>query len=55
MVRQSGGIDAGKSPGMRVFAFAGGGRARTDKHRKSLSDLSPDVLFDDMDEPWREY
>lgn len=42
------GVTAAKAAGMRVFAFAGGSHAQTDRHRLSLSRLHPDVLFDDM-------
>jgi HAD superfamily hydrolase (TIGR01509 family) len=44
------GIEAAKSAGMRVFAFAGGSHARNDRHRRTLASLGPDVLFDDMGE-----
>ncbi|KSV95005.1 MULTISPECIES: HAD family phosphatase [Sinorhizobium/Ensifer group] len=44
------GIEAAKAAGMRVFAFAGGSHARSDRHRQSLANLGPDVLFDDMGE-----
>ncbi|MBD9373314.1 HAD family hydrolase [Rhizobium sp. ARZ01] len=42
------GVMAAKAAGMRVFAFAGGSHARSERHRQSLSRLQPDVLFDDM-------
>ncbi|WP_112833700.1 HAD family hydrolase [Ensifer sp.] len=44
------GIEAAHAAGMRAFAFAGGGHARNDRHRQTLADLGPDVLFDDMGE-----
>jgi len=44
------GIAAAKAAGMRVFAFTGGAHARTPRHRETLLDLHPDVLFDDMRE-----
>ncbi|WP_377290349.1 HAD family hydrolase [Rhizobium sp. SG2393] len=42
------GIVAARAAGMRVFAFAGAGHSRNDRHRAVLSDLGPDLLFDDM-------
>ncbi len=44
------GIAAAKAAGMRVFAFAGGAHARTERHKAALMQLQPDVLFDDMRE-----
>lgn len=44
------GVMAAKAAGMRVCAFAGGSHARNARHRQSLAQLQPDVLFDDMDD-----
>jgi hypothetical protein len=33
---------------MRVFAFTGGGHARSLAHRERLEALRPDATFDDM-------
>ena len=42
------GVQAAKAAGMRVFAFAGGSHAQSERHRAALSALEPDRLFDDM-------
>jgi HAD superfamily hydrolase (TIGR01509 family) len=42
------GIEAAKRAGMRVFAFTGGGHARSQTHRARLEVLQPDAMFDDM-------
>ncbi|SIQ31249.1 haloacid dehalogenase superfamily, subfamily IA, variant 3 with third motif having DD or ED [Rhizobium sp. RU20A] len=42
------GIAAAQAAGMRVFAFAGAGHSRNDRHRSALAELQPDLLFDDM-------
>ena len=42
------GIAAAKSAGMRVFAFTGGAHAGSEEHLKSLTQLAPDHIFDDM-------
>lgn len=42
------GIKAAKRAGMRVFAFTGGGHARTPVHRDRLAKLEPNAMFDDM-------
>ena len=42
------GIEAARAAGMRVFAFTGGGHARSETHRRRLEALAPDAVFDDM-------
>ncbi len=42
------GIEAAQRAGMRVFAFTGGGHARSAGHRSRLEALRPDLVFDDM-------
>jgi HAD superfamily hydrolase (TIGR01509 family) len=42
------GIEAARRAGMRVFAFTGGGHARSLAHRERLEALRPDATFDDM-------
>ena len=42
------GIAAAKSAGMRVFAFTGGAHAGGENHLKTLTQLAPDHIFDDM-------
>ncbi|MDO9414980.1 HAD family hydrolase [Pararhizobium sp.] len=44
------GVAAAKAAGMRVFAFAGASHARNPRHIERLSELKPDLLFDDMRE-----
>ncbi len=44
------GVEAAKSAGMAVFAFAGGTHAQNRRHREALARLEPDILFDDMRE-----
>jgi len=42
------GIEAAKSAGMHVFAFTGGSHASGEKYLKTLTQLAPDHIFDDM-------
>jgi HAD superfamily hydrolase (TIGR01509 family) len=42
------GIMAAHAACMRVFAFTGGGHARSPAHRSRLEALAPDTVFDDM-------
>lgn len=42
------GVEAAKRAGMRVFAFVGGSHAQSQAHRRSLEDLEPLLIFDDM-------
>jgi HAD superfamily hydrolase (TIGR01509 family) len=42
------GVEAAKRAGMRVFAFLGGSHAQSAAHRRSLEDLDPNLIFDDM-------
>lgn len=42
------GIEAAKSAGMRVFAFTGGAHAGGENYLKTLTQLAPDHIFDDM-------
>lgn len=44
------GVLAAKAAGMRVFAFTGASHARNPRHIEKLSQLQPDLLFDDMRE-----
>ena len=42
------GVEAAKRAGMRVFAFLGGSHAQSPAHRRSLEDLEPSLIFNDM-------
>jgi HAD superfamily hydrolase (TIGR01509 family) len=42
------GVEAAKRAGMRVFAFVGGSHAQLQAHLRSLEDLEPHLIFDDM-------
>jgi len=42
------GVEAAHRAGMRVFAFAGGGHARSAAYRARLAALKPELMFDDM-------
>ncbi|WP_426127971.1 HAD family hydrolase [Pararhizobium sp. PWRC1-1] len=42
------GIIAAKTAGMRVFAFIGGSHMQSERMKRQITDLSPDVVFDDM-------
>ena len=42
------GIEAAKSAGMRVYAFAGGSHAEAGGLRQAFGLLEPDLVFDDM-------
>jgi len=44
------GVEAARSAGMRVFAFAGGSHAATPALRAAIAALGPDAVFDDMRE-----
>lgn len=42
------GVEAAKRAGMRVFAFLGGSHAQSPAHRRTLEELEPSEIFDDM-------